>query len=148
MSDIAGRKRYRARLGPLAAAALTAVGGLGIGLGVAQSSERSGHTLIVAYFLVVAPTLAIARMLPTAKTAVALIVGAAGSVAINALVVQSMLSANAWSPRAGVVAVGLIAALLWLVPTSRPGAEIHHFPPSDNGDPLPHRQIRTKRDAE
>jgi hypothetical protein len=111
-------------------------GGLGIGLAVAESSGHLGHTLVVA-FVVVAPTLAIARLLPSVNRALALIVGAAGAAAINALVAQSMLSANAWSPRAGVVAVGLIAALLWLVPTGRPGAEIHHRPPSPAGSTHP-----------
>lgn len=121
-----------------------AAGALGIGLGVAQSSEHFAHTLVVA-FLLVAPALAIARLLPSVNRALALIVGAAGAAVINALVAQSMLSANAWSPRAGVVAVGVTAALLWLVPTGRPGAgrrpsaEIHHRPPSPagDGDPLP-----------
>jgi hypothetical protein len=105
--------------GRLAAAAVTAVGGIGIGLGVAQSTEHFGQTLVVA-FVLVAPTFAITRLLPSVNAARALIVGAAGAAVINALVAQAMLSANAWSSRAGVVAVGLIAALLWLVPTGRP----------------------------
>jgi hypothetical protein len=96
-------------------------GGLGIGLGVSQSSKHFGHALVLA-FVLVAPALAIARLLPSANRALALIVGAAGAAVINALVAQSMLSANAWSPPAGVVAVGLTAALLWLVPTGRPDA--------------------------
>jgi hypothetical protein len=96
-------------------------GGLGIGLAVAQSSKHFGHALVVA-FVLVAPALAIARLLPSVNRALALIVGAAGAAVINALVAQSMLSANAWSPPAGVVAVGLTAALLWLVPTVRPDA--------------------------
>lgn len=103
------------------AAAVTAVGGLQIGLGVAQYSERVGQVLVVA-FVLVAPALAITGLLPNLNTALAVIVGAAGAAAINALVAQSMLSANAWSPRGGVVAVGLTAALLWLVPTARPDA--------------------------
>jgi hypothetical protein len=46
------------------------------------------------------------------------IVGAAGSVAINALVAQTMLAVNAWSPFTGVVAVGVITAVLWLLPAA------------------------------
>ena len=71
-------------------------GGLGIGLAVAQSSKHFGHALVVA-FVLVAPALAIARLLPSVNRALALIVGAAGAAVINALVAQSMLSANAWS---------------------------------------------------
>lgn len=63
-----------------------------------------------------APAFAIARLLPSAGTAVALIVGAAGAIAVNVLVEQSMLSAEAWSPTGGVIAVGLVAALLRLCP--------------------------------
>jgi hypothetical protein len=103
-------------LGRLAAAAVTAIGGTGMALGVAQSSGPFGRALVVA-FLLVAPTLAIARLLPSVNAAVAVIVAAAGAAVINVLVAQVMLSANAWSPPAGVIAVGLTAALLWLVPT-------------------------------
>jgi hypothetical protein len=127
-------------LGRLAAAAVTAVGGAGIALNVAQSSGPFARTLVVA-FVLVQPALAITGLLPGVNAAVALIVAVAGTVAINALVAQSMLSANAWSRPAGVIAVGFTAALLWLVPAGRPApahqsiAEIHDRPP-------------TKRDAE
>ena len=115
------RRRASPYLGRLAAAAVTAVGGAGIALGVAQSSGPFGRTLVVA-FVVVAPALAIARLLPSVNGAVALIVAAAGATVINALVAQVMISANAWSRPAGVIAVGLTAALLWLVPTGGPHA--------------------------
>jgi hypothetical protein len=113
--------RYRGRL---AAAAVTAFGGAGIALGVAQSSGAFGRALIVA-FVLVAPALAIIRLLPSVHGAVAVIVAAAGAAVINALVAQLMVSANAWSPPAGVIAVGLTAALLWLVPTGGPHARTH-----------------------
>ena len=63
------------------------------------------------------PVLATLRLLPSFNGAVAVIVAAAGAAVINVLVAQVMLSTNAWSRPAGVIAVGLIAALLWLVPT-------------------------------
>ena len=85
--------RYRGRL---AAAAVTAVGGAGIALGVAQSSGLFGRMLVVA-FLLAAPALAITRLLPSFNGAVAVIVAAAGAAVINVLVAQVMLSANAWS---------------------------------------------------
>jgi hypothetical protein len=116
----------------LLAAAVTALSGLQIGLGFAQYTEHFGQTLVVA-FLLVAPALAITGLLPSVNFSIAVIVGVASAAVINALVAQTMLSTNAWSPRAGVVAVGLAAALLWLVPTGRP----------DAASPPP-----TKRDAE
>jgi hypothetical protein len=81
-------------------------------------------------FVLVAPALAIARLLPSVNAAVAVIVAAAGAAVINALVAQVMLSANAWSPPAGVIAVGLTAACLWLVPTR----EAHSAAPVMRGD--------------
>jgi hypothetical protein len=116
-------------LGRLAAAAVTAIGGTGIALGVDQSSGPFGRALVVA-FVLVAPALAIARLLPSFNAAVAVIVAAAGAAVINALVAQVMLSANAWSPPAGVIAVGLTAACLWLVPTR----EAHSAAPVMRGD--------------
>ncbi|QRY46316.1 hypothetical protein JVX93_05510 [Mycolicibacterium boenickei] len=107
--------------GRLAAAAATMAGVAGIVLAGARSSVPFERVVIVA-FLLAAPALAIAQLLPSANGAVALIVGAAGAVAINALVAQSMLVADAWSPHWGSVAVGLIATLLCLVPTGTPGA--------------------------
>lgn len=104
-------------LGRLAAAAVTVVGAAGIALNDAQSSAPLARTLVVA-FVILAPAIAITGLLPSVNAAVALIVAAAGATVINALVAQAMLSANAWSRPAGVIAVGLIAALLWLVPTT------------------------------
>jgi hypothetical protein len=112
-------------LGPLAAAAVTAVGGAGLALGDADFSAPFGGTVVVA-FLLVAPALAIVRLLPSVATAAALIVACAGAAVINSLVAVVMLLANAWSRPAGVIAVGLIAALLWLLPTGgrRPRQDI------------------------
>jgi hypothetical protein len=123
-------------LGRLVAAALTAAGGTGIALGfAAHSSEPLGRTVVVVFALG-APAVAIARLLPSVNAAVALVIASAGAAVINALVAQVMLSANAWSPPAGVIAVGVIAALLWLVPTggpSRPDADRTHLR-HDEGD--------------
>jgi len=110
-------RRISPYLGRLAAAAVTAVGAAGIALNDAQSSVPFARTLVVA-FVILAPAIAITGLLPSVNATVALIVAAAGAVVINALVVQVMLSANAWSRPAGVITVGLIAALLWLVPTT------------------------------
>jgi hypothetical protein len=99
----------------LLAATVTALGGVAIAVNVLENSGFSGRVWVV-LFLVAAPLIAIARLLPGVNAVLALIVGAAGALVINVLVAQTMLSADAWSPRAGIVAVGLAAALLWLAP--------------------------------
>lgn len=114
-NDMAVDNRYW-RLAPLVAAAVTAVGGAGMALGSLNFSAPFGGTLVVT-FMLVAPAVPIVRMLPSVNAAVALVVASAGAVVINALVAIVMLLANAWSRPAGVIAVGLIAALLWLLPT-------------------------------
>lgn len=107
---------YRGRL---VAAAVTMAGVAGLALAGVGPSVPFEHLAVVA-FLLAAPALAIAQLLPSANGVVALIVGVAGAVAINALVAQSMLVADAWSPHGGAIAVGLIATLLWLVPVGKP----------------------------
>jgi hypothetical protein len=97
-------------------AVATAVIGVWIALGPAHSSLPLSRAL-VAGFLVIAPAVAIARLLPSMNRAAALIVAAAGSVAINTLVAQSMLSADLWSRHVGVIVVGVVATLVWLIPT-------------------------------
>jgi hypothetical protein len=96
---------------------VTVVGAAGIALNDAQSSAPFARTLVVA-FVILAPAIAITGLLPSVNLPVALIVAAAGAAAINALVVQVMLSANAWSRPTGVIAVGLITAFLWLAPST------------------------------
>jgi hypothetical protein len=97
---------------------VTGVAAGGIALFPAHSTAPLSRAMVAA-FLVIAPALAIARMLPSVHTAVALIVGAAGAIAINTLVAQSMLSAELWSRPAGVIAVGIAATAFWLIPIPR-----------------------------
>ncbi|WP_149370748.1 hypothetical protein [Mycolicibacterium sp. P9-64] len=114
-------RRISPYVGRLGAAVVTAIGAAGIALNDAQSTAPFARTLVVA-FVFLAPTIAIAGLLPSVNAVVALIVAATGAVVINALVAQSMLSVSAWSRPAGVIAVGLIASLLWLVPTTGSGS--------------------------
>lgn len=93
----------------------TAVAAAGIALVPAHSTASLSRAMVGA-FLVIAPTVAIARVLPSVHTAVALIVGVAGAIAINTLVAQAMLSAELWSRPAAVIAVGVAATALWLLP--------------------------------
>lgn len=110
------RRRTSPYLGRLAAATVTVVGAVSIAVNDGESSMPFARTLVVV-FVFLAPAIAITGLLPSLNAAIALIVAAAGAAVINTLVAQVMLSANAWSRPAGVIAVGLIAALLWLLPT-------------------------------
>ncbi|MFD6894991.1 hypothetical protein ACFWB0_10650 [Rhodococcus sp. NPDC060086] len=94
---------------------MTALGGVAIAVNIPDPWGFSGRLWVVS-FVVAAPLIAIVRLLPGVKAVLALIVSAAGALVINVLVAQAMLTTDAWSPRAGVVAVGVAAALLWLVP--------------------------------
>jgi hypothetical protein len=111
------RRQASLYVGRLAAAAVTAVSALTV---AAHTSGPVGH-MVVVLFVLVTPAFAISGLLPGLNGVVVLIVAGAGAVVINALVAQVMISANAWSRPAGVIAVGLIAAFLWLVPSGGPG---------------------------
>jgi hypothetical protein len=99
----------------LTGAIVTGIAAAGIALVPAHSTAPLSRAMVAA-FLVIAPTLAIARLLPSMHTAVALIVGVAGAIAINTLVAQAMLSAELWSRPAGVITVGIAAIAFWLIP--------------------------------
>jgi hypothetical protein len=98
------------------AGVVTALVGAGIASGAAGSADPTGRASVVA-FLVAAPMLAVYRLLPGMSSAVALVVAAAGAITVNATVAQAMLTADVWSRPGGVIAVGLVAALVWLVPS-------------------------------
>ena len=102
----------------LTGALVTAITAGGIALVPAQSAAPLSRAMVAA-FLVIAPAVAIARLLPSMHGAVALIVGVAGAIALNTLVAQAMLSAELWARPLGVIAVGITATALWLVPIPR-----------------------------
>ena len=108
--------KYRTELSiRLTGAIVTGIAAAGVAL-VPAHSTASLSRAVVAAFLVIAPTLAIAHVLPSVHTAVGLIIGVAGAISINTLVAQAMLSAELWSRPAGVVTVGIAATALWLIP--------------------------------
>lgn len=102
----------------LTGAIVTGIAAAGIAFVPTHSTAPLSRAMVAA-FLVIAPALAIARVLPSVHIAVALIVGGAGAIAINTLVAQAMLSAELWSRPAGVIAVGIAATGLWLIPIPR-----------------------------
>ncbi|MFE0513063.1 hypothetical protein [Streptomyces sp. NPDC058964] len=110
-------------LSPLLAGAATAVGGVGALLALTDSDWplRGPFTL---FFLLAAPTAAIASALrgldPFGRTLASL----AGAVVLNMLVAQGMLAVHRWSVPGGVVAVTALSALLFLSSLPRPADRI------------------------
>jgi hypothetical protein len=98
-------------LGRVATAVVTVVSAVLI----AANSHGPFGQLVTVAFVVLTPAFAISGLLPGMDGVVVAIVGAAGAISINALVVQTMLALNAWSPFASVVAVGLISSVLWIL---------------------------------
>lgn len=101
----------------LCAAAATLIGAGAIA-GVIPASDWEVRILLVTFDFA-APLIAIAAALPGIETALAAVVGLAGGLAVNVLVAQTMLATSSWSLRGGVVAVGAVAALVWLAPAGR-----------------------------
>lgn len=110
-------------LTPLLAGAATAVGATGALLAFtgAGSPLRAPFTL---FFLLAAPTAAVAAALrgldPFGRTLASL----AGAVVVNMLVAQGMLAVHRWSVRGGVVAVTVLSVLLLLGVLLRPADRI------------------------
>ncbi|KUO16360.1 hypothetical protein [Streptomyces dysideae] len=101
-------------LSPLLAGAATAAAGFGAVLALTgtDSPLRAPLTL---FFLLAAPTAAIAAALrglePFGRTVAAI----AGAVVVNMLVAQGMLAVHRWSVRGGIVAVTAVSSLVLLL---------------------------------
>ncbi|WP_232109694.1 hypothetical protein [Streptomyces buecherae] len=103
---------------PLVAGAMLGIGGVGAVLAFADiaSSLRAPFTL---FFLVVAPASAIAAALRGVDPLSRPVLAVAGAVALDLAVAHVMLALQTWSARGGVVVVGLLSLLLFLVACAR-----------------------------
>lgn len=103
---------------PLVAGAMLGIGGVGVVLAFADiaSSLRAPFTL---FFLVVAPASAIAAALRGVDPLSRPVLAVAGAVALDLVVAHVMLALQTWSARGGVVVVGLLSLLLFLVACAR-----------------------------
>ncbi|PIB06862.1 MULTISPECIES: hypothetical protein [Streptomyces] len=99
---------------PLLAGAATVVGGLGAILALAgvDSPLRGPFTL---FFLLAAPSAAIATALRGLEPFGRVLASVAGAVAVNMLVAQGMLAMHQWSVGGGIVAVTAISSLILLL---------------------------------
>jgi hypothetical protein len=90
------------------------IGGAGAILALTGvSTSIRGPAVLV--FLVTAPALAVAALLSRVDPVARGIVAVTAAIAINVLVAEAMLAAAAWSPRAGLVAIAIISALIGFI---------------------------------
>ncbi len=75
-------------------------------------------------FLLAAPGLAVASLLPRLDRAARIVVAVTAAIAINALVAATMVAVGAWWPAGGLLAIAVISPVIWAVGL---GA-IHHGP--------------------
>gem|GEM_PF-6126812 len=93
------------------ACAVVVAGLAGMVLVLAGSSSPLRSPLIV-LFLVTAPAMAVAGLLRGLDVTARVFLCCLAMIAINACVAETMLAAGDWSPRTGLVAVAVIAAVL------------------------------------
>jgi hypothetical protein len=66
----------------------------------------------VLLFLGAVPALAVAALLRGLDTGARIVVAVTAAIAINTLVAEAMLASGLWSPRAGLIAIALISAVI------------------------------------
>ncbi|WP_299954991.1 hypothetical protein [uncultured Modestobacter sp.] len=102
-------------------------GAVGVGVGVlivasavlvallVRASSGGAATATAAAFLVVAPAVAVAGPLRRADALSRTVLALGAVLAVDTVVAQTMVSADAWSRPGGVLAVGLISGAVWTV---------------------------------
>ena len=91
-----------AAVGTLLGGCILALGGDGLGAGVTFA------------FLIAAPATAVAVSLRGMDPLARIVLALAAALVVNALVAELMLAVDRWSIPGGVVAVGVISAVMWL----------------------------------
>ncbi|MFD5078230.1 hypothetical protein [Streptomyces sp. NPDC058371] len=99
---------------PLLAGAATAIGGVGAVLALADvdSPLRGPFTL---FFLLAAPSVAIAAALRGLAPFGRVLVSVAGAITVNMLVAQGMLAVHRWSMHGGIAAVTALSSVVLLL---------------------------------
>jgi hypothetical protein len=98
----------------LLACAIIVAGLVGVGLSLADASSAARSPLVL-LFLVTAPAMAVGGLLRGLDTFARIFVAILGAVVIDAGVPETMLTVHLWSPRASLVVIVLITAILGLV---------------------------------
>ena len=110
----AGRAGPGRDLSPLLAGAATAVGGFGALLALTDSDSPLRGPLTL-FFLLAAPTTAIAAALRGLEPLGRVLASVAGAVVLDMLVAQGMLAVHRWSVRGGIAAVTALSLLMLLL---------------------------------
>jgi hypothetical protein len=104
------------------AATLAWLGTFGAALTVA-GLHYPGQTLFTLLFLMVTPAVCVAQLLPGVDPAARSVVSIAGGIALISIVAEVMLAAKWWTPRGGLITVGMLcAAVLAVAQLRRPRA--------------------------
>ena len=93
---------------------LIGAGGVGVILALAGINTMARGPLVL-LFLVAAPTLAIAGLLRGLDGGARYAVAVTAAIVINTLVAEAMLAAGLWSPRAGLVVIALVSAVIGVI---------------------------------
>jgi hypothetical protein len=100
-------------------ATLAWLGTFGAALTVA-GVQYPGRTLFTLLFLMVTPVVCVAQLLPGLDPAARAVISIAGGVSLITIVAEVMLAAKWWTPRGGVITVGVLCvALLGIAFTRR-----------------------------
>lgn len=93
----------------------------------AAGLDYPGRTLFTLMFLMVTPAVCFAQLLPGIDPLARAVISIAAGIALVAVVAEVMLAAEWWTPRGGLIAVGVLCAGLLglaLALARRPGAAI------------------------
>jgi hypothetical protein len=117
------------------AATLAWLGTFGAALTVA-GVHYPGRTLFTLLFLMVTPAVCVAQLLPGLDPAARAVVSIAGGIALISTVAEVMLAAKWWTPRGGLIAVGVLCAVVLAVALARrPRAPLSPAAPEAPGPP-------------
>jgi hypothetical protein len=78
-----------------------------------------GRTLFTLLFLLVTPAVCVAQLLPGLDPAARAVVSVVGGIALVGIVAEVMLAAKWWTPRGGLIAVGVLCAAVLAVALAR-----------------------------
>jgi hypothetical protein len=97
--------------GDLVPATLAWLGSFGAALTVA-GVHYPGRALFTLIFLVVTPAVCVAQLLPGLDRLARGVVGVAGGLTLISVVAEVMLAARWWTPRGGLITVGVLCAAM------------------------------------
>jgi hypothetical protein len=118
-------------------AVLAWLGTFGAALTVA-GVHYPGRTLFTLLFLLVTPAVCVAQLLPGLDPPARAVVSVVGGIALVGTVAEVMLAAKWWTPRGGLIAVGVLcAAVLAIALARRPRTPAPAPPPVPAPPPEP-----------